>query len=58
MAYNNKLLDGVPDLSIKTFNPTHVHDNPLIFAGRSVQSTKAHPAGSTHPPSKNKSEAT
>ena len=28
-----------------------MRDNPLIFAGHSVQRTKAHPAGSTHPPS-------
>ena len=35
-----------------------MHDNPLIFAGRYVQRLKAHPAGPTLPPSKNKPEAT
>ena len=43
---------------VKEFTPAHAHDNPLIFADGAMQRTKAQPAGSTHPPSKNKSEAT
>ena len=35
----------------------HVHDDPLVFAGRAMHITKAQPDGSTYPPSKNKSEA-
>ena len=35
----------------------NVRDNPLIFTGCAMQRTKAHPSGSTHPPTKQKSEA-
>ena len=47
----------VANLSRKAFTPKHARDNPLIFSGRAVQSTKAQTAISKHPPSKNKSEA-
>ena len=55
---HNKLCDRVAELAGKAFAPTHVHDNLLIFSGCVVQKTKAQPTGYTHPPSKNKSEAT
>ena len=34
------LCDRVADLSRKAFTPTHVHDEPLIFAGYAVKSPK------------------
>ena len=37
----------------KTLTPTHVHENPLIFAGHDMLKTKAYPTGSTHSLSKN-----
>ena len=51
-----EIRDGVADLTIKAFIPTHVHDTPHNFAGRAVQRIKAHPARSTEPPPKTKSE--
>ena len=36
MLLHNELCDGVFDLAIKTFNPTHVHDEPKIYTGWSV----------------------
>ena len=35
----NDLRDRVADLSGKAFTPTHVRDNPLIFAGCAVKRT-------------------
>ena len=40
MVGNNKLHGGVMDLAWKTFTKMYVHNNPLIVAGRAVQSTK------------------
>ena len=57
-AHHNEIHDGVADLDGKAFTPTHMHDNPLIFADSAMQITKEHPDGSTLPPSKNNSEAT
>ena len=54
----NELRVRFTDLAGKTFIPTHVHDDPLIFSGRDVQSPKEQPDGSTLPPSKKKPEAT
>ena len=56
MAHHNKLRYVVADLAGKDFTPTHVREDPLIFAGFSVQRKKSQPAGSTHPPPKNNSE--
>ena len=48
-ARHNELLDGVADLAGKSFNPSHVRDDPLIYSGRAVRRTKPTPAGSTKP---------
>ena len=56
--HHNKLRDRVADLDGKAFTSTHMRDNPLIFAGSDVKNTKSQPAGPTHPPKKQKSEAT
>ena len=45
MAHHNELQDGVVDLDGKAFNPSHVRDNPLIFAGCAVKRPKAKPDG-------------
>ena len=45
------------DLSRKSFTPTRVRNNPLIFAGRDVQRTKAQSDGTTPYPPKNKQKA-
>ena len=58
MACHNKVRDGVADLVEKAFTPTHVRNDPLIFAGRAVQRTNAHPDGYTHLPTKHNTEAT
>ena len=55
---HNEIRDGVVDLARKSFNPVHMHDDPLILAGRAVQRTKPMLDGSTQPPSKNNPEAT
>ena len=44
-ARHNKLRDGVVDLADKAFTPSHVRNDPLIFAGRVVKRMKAKPAG-------------
>ena len=56
-AHHSELHYGVAYLAGKSFTPTHMHYNPLIFAGRVVHKTKAHLAGSTHPSPKNNSDA-
>ena len=43
MARNNKLCDGVADLSRKAFTLTHVRDYPLIFADCDVKRPKSNP---------------
>ena len=58
MARHKNIRDRVVDLDGKAFTLTHLHDDPLIFVGRAVQRKKVQQAGFTHPPSKNKSEAT
>ena len=58
MARNNDLRDGVADLSVKSFTPCHVRDDPLIFSFRAAQTTKSQPSGSTDPPSAKKSYST
>ena len=42
---HNDCCDRVADLAGKAFTPTHVHDDPLIFAGCAVKRAKAKPAG-------------
>ena len=42
-AHHNKLRDGVADLAVKAFTPSHVHNNPLIFACCAVKRLKAKP---------------
>ena len=44
-ARHNELRDRVADLAGKAFTPSHVHDDPLIYSGRSMKTTKAAPAG-------------
>ena len=36
MACHNELRDGVADLAGEDFTPSHVRDDPLIFAGCAV----------------------
>ena len=45
-ARQNELRDEVADLAGIYFTPTHVHNNPLIFAGCAVKRSKAKPARS------------
>ena len=45
MVRHNELCDGVSDLAGKAFTPSHVHDNPKIFTGRSVQVGKENAKG-------------
>ena len=54
---HNKLRDGVVDLSVKYFTPSHVRDNPLIFLGcvvnrpkSNLDSTKSTTVPSNTPP--------
>ena len=42
---HNEICDEVAYLAGKAFTPSHMRDNHLIFAGRSVKRTKATPAG-------------
>ena len=44
-ACHNELSDGVEDLAGKDFTPSHVREDPLVYSGRSVKSTKAAPSG-------------
>ena len=39
-ARHNDLRDGVADLAGKDFNPSHVHNDPLIYQGCAVKRTK------------------
>ena len=43
MARHNELRDGIADLAGKTFTPSHVRNDPLIYSGRAVKRTKAAP---------------
>ena len=45
-ARHNELYDGVADLSGKTFTPSHVRKDPLIYSGCAMSRTKPIPAGS------------
>ena len=47
MARHNELCDKVADLAGKAFTPSHVRDDPLILAGRTVKRTKAKPDGAS-----------
>ena len=50
-ARHNKIRDGVADLAGKAFTPSHMRNNPLIFAGCAVKRLKVKPAktaGSTN----------
>ena len=47
MARHNELRDGVADLSGKTFTPSHVRDDPLIYQGCAVERTKTNPTGTS-----------
>ena len=44
-ARHNELRDGVADLSVRAFTPSHVRNDPLIYQGCAVKRPKAHPAG-------------
>ena len=46
-ASHNELRDGVADLDGKAFTPSHVRDDPFMFAGCAVKRMKAKPAGSS-----------
>ena len=46
-ARHNELCDGVTDLAGKTFTPSHVRTDLLIYSGRAVKRTKATPTGSS-----------
>ena len=43
-ARHNDFQDGVADPAGKAFTPSHVHNDPLIFAGFSMKRPKANPA--------------
>ena len=43
-ARHNDLRDGVVDLAGKSFTPSHVRDDPLIYSGCAVKRMKATPA--------------
>ena len=45
MARHNELRDGVANLAGKSFTPSHVRDDPLIYQGCALKRTKAKPAG-------------
>ena len=45
-AHHNNLRDGVVDLAGKSFTPSPVRDDPLIFTGCAVKRPKANPARS------------
>ena len=45
MVRHNEFHDRVTDLAGKAFTPSYVRDNPIIYSGRAVNSTKATPAG-------------
>ena len=47
MAHDNELLDGVSELNIKAFTPSHVRNDHLIFTGCAVNRPKAKPARTT-----------
>ena len=44
-AHHNELRDGVENLANKTFTPSHVRNDPLIYSGRAVRRTKPTLAG-------------
>ena len=46
-ARHKDLRDKVVDLAGKTFTPSHMHDDPLIYSGRAVKRTKATPDGAS-----------
>ena len=48
-ACHNELRDGVADLAGKSFTPSHMRNDPLIFAGCDVKRLKANPAGTSGP---------
>ena len=43
-ARHNNLHGGVADLAGKSFTPSHMRNDPLIFAGCAVKRTKSKPA--------------
>ena len=45
MAFHNELRDEVADLAGKAFTPSHVRNDPLIFAGCTVKRLKANQDG-------------
>ena len=44
---HKELCDGVADLAVKDFTPSHVRNDPLIFAVWAVKRTKATPDGAS-----------
>ena len=44
MARHNEIQDGVVELSDKEFTPSHMRNDPLIFAGCAMKRPKAKPA--------------
>ena len=47
MARHNELRDRVTDLAGKEFTPSHVRDDPIIFAGCAIPRPEAKPARTT-----------
>ena len=43
-ARHNEIRDGVAELAGKAFTPSHVRNNPLIFAGCAMKRLKKNPA--------------
>ena len=46
MARHNEICDRFVDLDGKSFTPSHMRNDPLIFAGFAVKRSKANPARS------------
>ena len=45
MVRHKKLRDGVAYLAGKSFTPSHVRDDPIIYSGRAMKRTRVAPAG-------------
>ena len=46
-ASQNELRDGVETLAGKSFTPSHVRNNPLIYSDHAVKRTKSTPVGAS-----------
>ena len=58
MVRHNDLRDGVVDLARKSFTPSHVRNDPLIFSGCAMKRTMEKPAMPKISTSAKKLEAT